>query len=104
MSILYITEFADVGKSGGVVPVASIPANTKQTVSFTGTAGQSAAFQNNTRLVRIAVDGIASIAFGLNPTAVASTDARMSAGSVEYYDISTVMGLGYKVSAVTTPV
>ena len=103
MSIMYITEFADVGKTGGVVPVGALPANTKQFISFTATPGTSATFANNTRLVRIAVDGIANIAFGTAPTAVAGQDARMSAGAVEYYDLSTVMGQGYKVSAVTAP-
>jgi hypothetical protein len=99
---MYITEFADVGKTGGVVPVGAIPANAKQFITFSATAGQSAAFANNTRLVRIAVDGAASIAFGTNPTAVTAQDARLSTGAVEYYDISAVMGQGYKVSAVTT--
>lgn len=103
MSILYVTEFADVGRYGGVVQMASIPPTASQNVSFTATAGQSAAFQNNTKYVRIAVDGIANIAFGTNPTAVAGQNARLSAGAVEYYDVSNVLGQGYKVSAVTAP-
>ncbi len=102
MSTMYITEFADVGKMGGVVAVAAIPATAKQNITFTGTAGQSAAFQSNTRLVRVHVDGIASILFGTNPTATANVDARMTAGQTEYFDVSTVMSQGYKISAVTS--
>ena len=101
MSIMYITEFADIGKGIGLV--GSIPVNTTQAVSFS-TVAQSAALQNNTKLVRVNVDGLANIKFGTNPTAVASTDMRMSAGSTEYFDVSTVMGQGYKISAITSPV
>ncbi|SRR6266404_1807209 len=100
MSTLYVTEFADVGKVGGVIPVGAEPATADQNIPFTATAGQSAAFKNNTSLVRIHVDGVASILFGTNPTAVANTNRRLSAGQTEYYSIP--MGQGYKVSAVTS--
>jgi hypothetical protein len=100
---MYVTEFADVGKSGGTVPVGAEPANTTQAVSFTATAGQSAAFKNNTRQIRVAVDGTANIKIGLNPTAVTATDRRMSVGS-EYFDVSNVQGQGYQISAVTCAV
>lgn len=100
MSIMYITEFADVGKSGGIIPVGAEPSTASQHISFTGTAGQSAAFQNNTSLVRIHVDGISSIAFGTNPTAVANSDRRMISGQTEYYYIP--QGQAFKVSAVTS--
>ncbi len=99
MSIMYITEFADLGR---LAPYGSIPVNATQAVTFS-TVAQSAALQNNTRLVRVNVDGLANIKFGTNPTAVASTDMRMTAGSTEYFDVSTVMGQGYKISAITSP-
>lgn len=100
MSTMYISEYSDVGHSGGIVPVGDEPANTDQVVSFTATAGQSAAFKNNTKMVRVHVDGIASILFGTNPTAVANTNKRMTAGQTEYFTIP--LGQAYKVSAVTS--
>lgn len=102
MSIMYITEFAGVRAGGGGL-MASLPPTASQAITFS-TAAQSAAFQNNTSMVRINVDGLANIAFGTNPTAVASTSMRMSAGQTEYFDLSSVIGQGYKVSAITSPV
>lgn len=99
MSILYVTEFADVGRSFGMYQIAALPVNTDQYVSFTGTAGQSAALQNNTRVIRVSVDGIANVAFGTNPTAVAGQNARFSAGQTEYF--FPPQGKSFKVSAVT---
>ena len=100
MSTMYVTEFTDVGKSGGVIPVGAEPATADQHITFTSTAGTSAAFQNNTSLVRIHVDGIASILFGTAPTAVANTNRRMTAGQTEYFNVA--IGQAYKVSAVTS--
>lgn len=101
MSIMYIREYADSGsyQSGNILPVEP---GTDQVVSFTSTAGQSAAFKNNTKVVRITVDGIASILFGTNPTAVLSTNLRMSAGQTS--DFLVPVGSGLKVSAVITTV
>jgi hypothetical protein len=101
MSILYIREYGDSGNytSGQSIPME--PANTDQHVTFTGTAGQSAAFQNNTRCVRITVDGVANILFGTNPTAVAGQNLRLSAGQVLDFQIPFSSGL--KVSAITAP-
>jgi hypothetical protein len=96
---MYISEYADVGRLGGIIPVGAEPC-TDQTVSFTGTAGTSAAFNPATTMVRIHVDGIASVKFGTAPTAVANTNKRMTAGQTEYFTIPE--GLSYKVSAVTS--
>lgn len=102
MSIMYIREYPDSGayQNGNILPVE--PGTDQTPVSFTATAGQSAAFKNNTRVVRVTVDGIASILFGTNPTAVASTNLRMSAGQTS--DFFVPVGAGLKVSAVTTTV
>lgn len=97
MATLYITEYAAPGRSGGLFPLAMEPANTIQTVSYTGTAGQSAAFKTNTTFVRIHTDGICSILFGTNPTATTS-HSRMVAGQTEYFAVPS--NLSYKVSAV----
>ncbi len=99
---MYIREYPDSGMLTGGQPIPIEPGTDQAPVTFTATAGQSAAFKNNTRVVRIAVDGIASILFGTNPTAVLSTNLRMSAGQTS--DFIVPLGAGLKVSAVTTTV
>lgn len=102
MSIMYIREYTESGiyNNGNNIPIE--PGTDQAPVTFTGTAGQSATFKNNTRVVRIAVDGTASILFGVNPTAVANTNLRMGAGQTSDFLVS--LGSGLKVSAVTTTV
>lgn len=99
---MYVTEFTDSGYAANGSSLGAEPAAANQAISFTGTPGTSAAFKNNTKLVRVAVDGVASIAFGTAPTAVANTDRRMGAGQVEYFLVP--VGGAYKVSAITTTV
>lgn len=100
---MYISEYADAGRATGIIPVGAEPCTDQTPVTFTGTAGQSAAFRNDTRLVRIHVDGIASIKFGTNPTAVTQTNKRMTAGQTEYFWLSPgSVGVSMKVSAVTS--
>lgn len=99
---MYIREYADNGFTQNGLPIPQEPGTDQAPVTFTASAGQSAAFKPNTRLVRIAVDGIASILFGTNPTAVLSTNLRMSAGQTS--DFLVQQGSNLKVSAVTTTV
>lgn len=102
MSTMYVCEYAQAGYTGqGVVPIAMETGTDQAPVTFTGTAGQSAAFKPNTTLVRIHVDGIASILFGANPTAVANTNKRMAASTTEYFFVNQLSG-ATKVSAVTS--
>ena len=97
MSNLYISEYSDMPQQTGIlIQAGHEPAVATQKVAFTGTAGQSAAFNAKTRFVRIHVDGIASVAFGSNPTATTS-DARMVAGQTEFFGVNP----GDKVSAIT---
>ena len=96
---MYISEYSNAGFTPqGVVPVGAEPCTDQSPVSFTGTAGVSAAFQNNTRMVRVHVDGIASIAFGTAPSAT-TNNKRMVAGATEYFFVP--QGSAYKVSAIT---
>lgn len=95
---MYITEFADTGYNSNGSSLGSEPMVADQAVTFTGTPGASAAFSGVTKLVRIHVDGIASIKFGTAPTA-ATTNRRMAAGQTEYFLIPA--GQAYKVSAIT---
>lgn len=109
MSTMYIAEYSGVGLNfpadGGVgVQAAKAPPVAHQTITFTGTSGESLAFNDRTRLVRIHVDGIASIRF-TNPKTGSSTTAqqattsyaRMAADATEYFAVDP----GMFVSAIT---
>lgn len=96
MANMYITEYGSIGAMRS--NIAQEPAIAVQKVAFTGTPGQSAAFNAATILVRIHVDGIASIKFGTNPTA-ATTDPRLPADTTEYFAVPP--SGSYKVSAIT---
>jgi hypothetical protein len=97
MAVLYLTEFADVGiHLLGEVPVAFYPETANQTVSITGGSLQSAAFNANTRFIRVHPDVVCSIAIGANPTATTVT-ARMSAGTTEYFAVRD----GHKIAVIS---
>lgn len=104
MAKLYITEYSQVGVDsvgrGQTAP--QQPHLATQVVDFTAGAAASAAFNNDTRLVRIHTDAICSYKFGTAPTA-ATTDARMAAGQTEYHVVGTPSGGagGLKVSAIS---
>lgn len=68
-----------------------------QAVSFTGTAGQSAAFSQNTTFITIKPDANCAIKIGANPTAI-TDDYPLTAG--ELVDIE--VRRGDKISAVAT--
>lgn len=95
---MYVTEYADAGYGSNGSSLGAEPMVGDQVVSFTATPGASAAFKNNTKVVRVHVDGIASILFGTAPTA-ATTNKRMIAGQTEYFMVP--VGAAYKVSAIT---
>lgn len=100
MSTMYIREYTDNGNyvTGCILPME--PGTDQTPVTFTGTAGQSAALKNNTKVVRVHVDGIASILFGTNPTAITNTNLRMTAGQTS--DFLVLPGSALKISAVTS--
>ena len=105
MAKLYVTEYSGTGDIVAQGNIASQPENTTQVVTFTGTAGVSSAFANNTSIVRLQPDGICSIAFStytagaaVDPSATTS-GMRMISGQTEYFKVPT--GRGFKVSAIT---
>lgn len=100
MSTLYIREYTDNGMETGGNNLPQEPGTDQAPVTFTVTAGQSAAFKPQTRVVRVHVDSIASILFGTNPTAVANTNLRLTAGQTS--DFLVPIGSNLKVSAVTS--
>lgn len=101
MAKLYITEYAQLGTDSiarGVFAPEE-PAIAEQVVTFTTTT-QSSAFNVNTRVVRVHVDAIASLAFGTNPTATTNSQ-RFTAGQTEYKAVRPDRDSGLKVAAVT---
>jgi len=100
MSTMYIAEFQSIGKEVGIeTQAAVVPPLAVQNITFTGTAGQSAALNANTTLVRITVDGIASIRFSTAGTAATTAYPRMAADTVEYFCVP--QGSALIISAVT---
>lgn len=106
MAILYITEFAQLAPqpAGLLGQVAMQPPLAEQTVALTSTSAPSAAFNSQTRFVRLHTDTICAIEFGTSPTAVGSSGgsptARMAANQTEYYGVP--VGQSYKVAGVTS--
>ncbi len=90
MATAHILEIGKIG-SGDVdgwiqpMPIAQMPPIAEQTVTYTS-ATQSAAFNADTRAVRI--DGAAErfVAFGSNPTATAAS-IRLKAGEWEWFGV-----------------
>lgn len=109
MTTLYIAEFAatyrDHAVGGGA---AFMPPITEQTVvipSAAGPANSSAAFNVNTRIIRVHVDANAgnagagvNIKLGANPTAVTAVSERMAINSTEYFGVVP----GHKLSVITS--
>lgn len=95
MATLYITEFADISATQGLL-VGKQPVVAEQTVAISAGSTASSAFNQRTRYVRLSPDSICSVEFGAAPTATATT-MRMAAGSVEYFDVAQ----GSKVAVIT---
>jgi len=89
MAIAYIQEYARlVGDlDGHPMQVGHEPALASQFITFTGTAAQCAAFNANTRFVRISLDTAGHLLFGANPTAVTNQSMPMEAITPEYFGV-----------------
>ena len=98
MSILQITEYKEVGNeiTGIRLPVAQEPFLAVQQITISGTTAQSAAFNAETRYIRISGDVAFRFRVGANPTAL-TTDTRMIADSAEYFGVLP----GQKIAAIT---
>ncbi len=89
MALLYITEYATLAViSGTEVPVGQEPGIYQTPVAIGAGSLQSAAFNAETRFVRLHTDAICSVAFGANPTAVAQTQNRMVVGQTEFFGVN----------------
>ncbi len=106
-SYLYITEYASLATvqiAGQSAQVPEEPPLAQQVVSVTSSSAQSAAFNAQTTLVRLHIDGVAPIAFlfGTNPTATVESgsppSARMAENQTEYHGVP--RGQNYMVAAI----
>jgi hypothetical protein len=88
MAKVYITEYNHiVHLLEGTTPIAAEPALVDQApVTTTGASAQAAAFNLNTKLIRVHTDGIISFNVGSNPTA-STNNRRMAANSTEYFGV-----------------
>lgn len=88
MATCYISEYQTVAWStAGGLPAGQEPALTDQTVAI-GAEAKSAAFNANTRFVRISVDVVCSIKFGPTASTTATTsNKRLAANSTEYFGV-----------------
>lgn len=98
MTTLYITEYENICRDDSGLPaqIATEPAIANQTVSIGGTSAQSAAFNTETKFVRLYADVACCVSFGANPT---STNAKtaLPVGSPEYFGVTP----GHKVAVIT---
>lgn len=94
MATLYVAEFPT-GVVGSMQVAAAPPLN-EQTIAIGAGSVQSTAFKPSTGYVRVVSDTVCSIAFGVNPTATATT-MRLAAGAVEYFSVQP----GHKVAVIT---
>lgn len=94
---LYVIEFAEF--QPGSPPIAEMPPITKQTVDFTSGATASAAFNSQTRYVRLMADTRCSIRVTTAGTAATTSDLPMAVDAPEYFKVAP----GDKVSAIANP-
>lgn len=99
MATLYIREYLRQGRdtNGQFVSAGEEPGLADQTVAIGGASAQSAALNPLTSFMRLHTDAICSVLFGTNPTA-AITNARMSAGTTEYFSVG--KGSGMKIAVI----
>ena len=99
MATLYIAEYAELAivKNGQLIQAPLEPPLASQAVAIAAGSAQSAAFNINTRFVRLFTDTACGILFGTNPTALTDRD-RMAANTVEYRAVPP--GKSYKVAVI----
>lgn len=86
MAKLYISEYVrmSLDPHTAAVPVGEEPAIAEQVVDFTSGEEKSAAFNAETRFIRMWSDTECFVTFGANPTAVSGTSPGVTAKVAEY--------------------
>lgn len=100
MASLYITQYSKLGMdpNGQDVQAGLEPYVAYEKLTYTGTAAASAAFNAQTRFVRLHSDGIFSYRITAAGTAATTGDARVAANATEF--IAVEPGSAMKVSAI----
>lgn len=99
MANLYVTQFTKLFKdaNGNVIQAGfDNGATISEVVPFTGTSAQSAAFADDTTFIMVSTDATGFVEFGANPTAVATTSARLIADTPIFYGVEA----GQKIAAI----
>ena len=81
MAVLFIAELADIRGNAAFMPPLA-----EQTVAIAAGSNASAAFNANTRFIRVHTDAICSVVIGEAPVA-AATNGRMAANQTEYFAV-----------------
>jgi len=99
MATLYVSEYSSLGTAALDYRMQSAlePSIAEQAITISASPTQSAAFNTQTKYIRVHTDSICSIAFGQNPTAV-TTAKRFAANQTEYFGV--IPGQGYKLSVI----
>jgi hypothetical protein len=96
MATLWIKEHERMPQMAGAPQIWAEPCLVEQAVSYTGTAGQSAAFNAQTKFITITSAGIFSYLVSANPTAL-TTSFRVAADQI----LTIAVTPGQKISAIT---
>lgn len=96
MANLYISEYAGIAENslGVPVPAPMEPSVAEQKVAFTG-ATASAAFNADTKFVKLTADADSHVKFGSDPTA-ATSNQPLKANTPQFFGVEG----GHKVSAI----
>lgn len=95
MTTLFITEFS--ARTDGAFQMFGVaPPISEQTVVIGGASAASAAFNPETKLIRVHADVACSISFGTDPTATTGS-ARLAANSTEYFAVNS----GLKIAVIS---
>lgn len=89
MSTLRVTEISSTGAArlNGAAEALKIKGATQNPVTFTGTAGRSAAFQTGTKAIRVVPDVACAVAIGSSSVTAVVTDTFLAANSVTLFDV-----------------
>lgn len=89
MAKIYISEYSEMAMWGGSrAPAPNAPALVVQTpIAIGGVSVQSAAFNAETKIIRVHTDAICSVKIDADPTAGAN-DMRLAADQTEYFGVA----------------
>jgi hypothetical protein len=100
MAFLYIWEFSEVLVLSDKLMAANAPGILQQApVAIGASAASSQPFTGATKFIRVNTDSICSIVIGPSPQTATASNARMSAGSTEYFAVAP----SHVLSVITNP-